>query len=95
MAKTAFKKSNILLTCKLNLNLRMKQMKYYIWNIALCGPESWTFCKVDQKYSESVELCCWRRMENVIWSNCVKNTRNIKWSQGRKEHLIYNKNEEG
>jgi hypothetical protein len=80
MGKTAFKKSNILLTSRLDLNLRMKLMKYYIWSIALCGPKSWTLSKADQKYSESSELGCWRRMENIIWTNRVKNTRNITWS---------------
>jgi len=95
MAKTAFKKGNILLTSKLDLNLRMKPMKYYIWSIAWCGSECWTLCKADQKYSENFEICCWRRMENIIWTKIVKNTRNITWSQGRKEHPIYNKREEG
>lgn len=95
MAKTTFKKSNILLTSKLDLTIRMKLMKYYIWSIAFCGPESWTLCKADQKYSENFELCCWRRREYITWANRVKNTINITSSQGRKDHLIYNKNEEG
>jgi hypothetical protein len=95
MTKTAFKMGNILLTSKLDLNLKMKPMKHYLWSITLFGLESWTLCKAGQKYSESFDLCCWRRMENIIWTNRVKNTRNITWSQGRKDHHIYNKKEEG
>jgi hypothetical protein len=29
----------------------------------LYGAESWTLRKVDQKYLESFEMWCWRRME--------------------------------
>ena len=47
MAKAAFKKSNILLSSKLDLNLKMKLTKFYIWSIASCGPESWRLCEAD------------------------------------------------
>ena len=95
MAKTAFKMGNVLLTSKLELNLRMKLMKHNIWNIALFGSEPWALCKAGQKYFKSFELCCWKRIENVIWTSRVKNTRNITWNQGRKERHIYNIKEEG
>ena len=29
--------------------------------------------KVDQKYMESSEMWCWRRMEGFRWTDCVKN----------------------
>jgi hypothetical protein len=45
----------------------------YIWSIALYGAESWTFRKVDQKYLESFEMWCWRRMEKVSWTDRVTN----------------------
>jgi hypothetical protein len=41
MAKTAFNKKKTLLTGKLDLNLRKKLVKCYIWSIALCGAETW------------------------------------------------------
>jgi hypothetical protein len=47
MAKAAFKKQKNLFTSKLNLNLRKKLEKCYIWNIALYGAETWTLRKVD------------------------------------------------
>jgi hypothetical protein len=34
---------------QLDLNLRKKLVKCYIWSIALCGAETWTLRKVDQK----------------------------------------------
>jgi len=40
MEKAAFNKKN-LFTSKLDLNLRYKLVKCYIWSIALCGAENW------------------------------------------------------
>jgi hypothetical protein len=37
------------------------------------GAETWTLRLVDQKYPESFELWCWRRMEKIRWSDLVKN----------------------
>jgi hypothetical protein len=53
MAKAAFYKKKTLFTSKLDLNLRKKLVKCYIWSIALCGAETWTLRKVDQKYLEN------------------------------------------
>jgi hypothetical protein len=55
MAKAALNKKN-LFTSKLDLNLRKKLAKCYIWSIALCGAEKWTLGKVDRKYLESFEM---------------------------------------
>jgi hypothetical protein len=54
MAKAAFNKKKNLFTSKLDLNLRKKLAKCYIWSITLCGAETWTLRKVDQKYLESL-----------------------------------------
>jgi hypothetical protein len=58
MAKTAFNKKNNLFTSKLDLNLRTKLVKCYLWNIAFYGAETWTLRKVDQKYLQSFEMWC-------------------------------------
>ena len=65
MAKAAFNKKKTLYTSTLNLNLRKKLVKCYIWSIALCGAESWTVRAVDKKQLESSEMWCWRRMEKI------------------------------
>jgi hypothetical protein len=62
-----------LLTSKLDLNLRQKLVKCYIWGKAFHGTETWTLQKVDQKYLESFEMWCWRRMEKISWTDRVKN----------------------
>jgi hypothetical protein len=40
MAKSAFNKKKNLFTSKLDLNLRKKLVKYYIWRMALYGAEN-------------------------------------------------------
>jgi hypothetical protein len=73
MAKAAFNKKKNLFTSKLDLNLKKKLVKCYIWSIALYGVETWTLRKVDQKYLESFEMWCWRRMENISLTDRVRN----------------------
>jgi hypothetical protein len=68
MAKAAVNRKKTL-----HLNLRKKLVKCYIWSIALCGAETWTFRKVDKKYLESSEMRYWRRMEKISWTDCVRN----------------------
>jgi hypothetical protein len=69
MAKAAFNKKRALFTSKLDLELRNKLVKCYVWSIALYGVETWMLRAVDQKHLESFEMWCWRRMEKI---NCTK-----------------------
>jgi len=73
MAKAAFNKKRTLFTSTLDLELRKKLVKCYIWSIALYGVETWTLRTVDQKRLESFEMWCWRRMENISWTDHVRN----------------------
>jgi hypothetical protein len=73
MAKAAFNKKKTLFTSNLDLNLRRKLVKCYIWSIAFYGAETWTLRKVDQKYLESFEMWCWGRMEKISWTDRVRN----------------------
>jgi len=56
MAKAAFNQKKTLFTSKLDLNLRKKQVKCYIWSMTFCGAETWTLRAADQKYLESFEM---------------------------------------
>jgi hypothetical protein len=53
MAKAAFNKKRALFASTLDLELRKKLVKCYIWSIALYGAETWTLWAVDQKHLES------------------------------------------
>ena len=73
MAKAAFNKKMDLFTSTLDLELRKKLVKCCIWSTALYGAETWTVRAVDQKQLESFEMWCWRRMENISWTDHVRN----------------------
>jgi hypothetical protein len=50
MAKGAFNKKRALVTSKMDLQLRKKPVKCYVWSVALYGAEIWNFRAVDQKH---------------------------------------------
>jgi hypothetical protein len=53
MAKAAFNKKKTLFTRTLDLELRKKLVKCYVWSI---GAETWTLRAVDQKHLENLEM---------------------------------------
>jgi hypothetical protein len=73
MAKAAFKEKRTLFTSTLDLELRKKLVKCYVWSIALYGAQNWTLRAVDQKHLESFVMWCWRRMEKISWTDHVRN----------------------
>jgi len=62
MAKATFKKKRALSTNILDLELRKKLVKCYIWSIALYGAEIWALRAKDQKHLGSSEIWYWRRI---------------------------------
>ena len=75
MAKAVFNKKRALFTSTLDLELRQKLVKCYIWSIALYDAETWTLRAVDQKHLESFKMWCWIRMEKISWTNYVRNEK--------------------
>ena len=57
----------------MDLELKKKLVKCYIWSIALYGAETWTLRAVDQKHLENFEMWCWRRTEKIISTDDVRN----------------------
>ena len=41
--------------------------------MALYGAETWALRAADQKYLDSFETWCWRRMEKISWTDHVRN----------------------
>jgi len=58
VAKAAFNKKRNLFTSTLDLELRKKLVKCYVWSVPLYGAETWTLRAVDQKHLESFEMWC-------------------------------------
>jgi hypothetical protein len=61
----------------LDLELRKKLVKCYVWSIALYGAETWTLRAVDQKQLEGFEMWCWRRMGKISWTDLVRNEEEL------------------
>ena len=49
------------------------------------GTETLTLGKLDQKYLQSFEMWCWRRMGEISWIDRVRNERVLQ-SHGAEEH---------
>jgi len=73
MTKAAINKKKALFTSTLDLELRKKLVKCYIWSISLYGAETCTLRAVDRKHLESFEIWCWRRMEKISWTDHMRN----------------------
>jgi hypothetical protein len=52
-----------LCTNKINLELRNKLVKCYIWNIVLCGDETRTVRAVEKKHVHNFEMWCCRKKD--------------------------------
>jgi hypothetical protein len=72
MAKAAFNKKRVHFTSTLDLEMRKKLEKCYIWSIALYSAETSKLRAVDQKHLESFEMWYWRRIEKITWTDHVR-----------------------
>ena len=74
LAKKAFiEKKNILADKKLNIKLRTRLLKCYVWSVLLYGCESWTISSSCRKKLEAAEMWCYRRMMRMSWVKRVSN----------------------
>ena len=73
MAKREFSEKNTVFTNILDLDVRKELVKCYIRSIALYGVKTWALRKIYQKYLESLEMLCWRGMEEISWTDRVRN----------------------
>jgi hypothetical protein len=73
LTKVAFNNKWALFTSKMDLEMKKKLVKCYIWSIALYVAETWMLWAVDQKHVESFGMWCWRRLKKISWTNHVRN----------------------
>jgi hypothetical protein len=57
----------------LNIGLKKRLVRRYVWSIALYDSETWTLRQLERKYLESFEMWCWMRMEKIKCSEKVTN----------------------
>ena len=75
IAKEVFNTKISLFRSKLNIELRKKLARSYVWSIALYGSETWTLGKLERKYLESFEVWCWRTIRKIKFSGKITNER--------------------
>jgi hypothetical protein len=90
VGKAAFNKEKPFFAYK--LKFKEETSKVLLWSTALYGAETWALRKVDQRSLESFEMWCWRRMESIIGTDCVRNEyyigsrrRRISYKQKKKK----------
>jgi len=66
-------KEQLLCSNNLSLELKMKLMKSCIWSVAVCGSETWTVGKNEERVINVFETWSWRRMLNVKWTDRITN----------------------
>jgi hypothetical protein len=77
IAKAGLTRRKLFTLCFSKLDLYLSQavlvVECHIWGTALYGAEIRALRKGDQKYLESSEMWCWRRMEKIGWTDRMKN----------------------
>ena len=88
MAKANFgNMRNVLTNMSLDIHLRMRILRCYVWSGLLYGCESWNLSKVMQKRLEATEMWFIRRMLRVPWTARVTNT-NVMQRAGTSRKLV-------
>ena len=97
-AKKAFAEKRNLLTSTIEISIRKRFLKTYVWSVALYGCETWTIGKEEKRRIEAFEMWCYRRMLKVSWTekttneeilNRVQETRSIwKTLTRRRDRMI-------
>ena len=76
LAKKAFTdKKAILADKKLDIALRLRLLKCYVWSTLLYGCESWTLNTSCKQKLEAMEIWCYRRMLRISWVKKISNER--------------------
>ena len=73
-ARTTFLRLRTFISNKnLNLNLRYRMIKCYVWSVLLYGVETWTLKATSINKIEAFEMWTLRRMLSVSWVDRVRN----------------------
>jgi L-lactate utilization protein LutC len=55
------------------LEIKNKLTKSCIFNVAVCGSETWTIGKNEERVINAFETWCWRRMLKIKWTARITN----------------------
>ncbi|KAJ4430062.1 hypothetical protein ANN_22271 [Periplaneta americana] len=51
----------------------LEQLSAFVWSVALYGAETWALRRNEEKRIEAFEICIWRRLERVKWTDRIRN----------------------
>jgi hypothetical protein len=88
MEHVAFSKNKVLFTNKLDLNIRKKLIKCYIWSIVLYVAETWTLRKADQMYVRSFEMWCRRSWTDRVRNEVLHRLKKEEYSTNNKKQRV-------
>jgi hypothetical protein len=73
-AKRAFqKKRHILTTNSMDLEVRKRFLKIYVWSITLYGCETWTISAIEKRKLEIFKMRCYHKMLRIKWIDRITN----------------------
>jgi len=87
LEKEAFNKKKDLMQKSLNLHLRKRLAKVFVWSIMLYGSETWTLQKEDIRRLEAFEMWIWRRMMKVLWTEHKTNEELLQMVDAEREMM--------
>ena len=89
IARTTFSKmSKVLTSKKIALNTRKRILQCYIWSTLQYGVETWTITGSMAKRLSAFEMCCYRRMLRISWTEKVSNEEVLERAKSRKDYTI-------
>lgn len=89
MARSAFMKFKKTLTsCDINIKLRLRFVKCYVWSVLLYGSETWTLKVVSMNRLEAFEMWCYRRLLKISWTERVTNEAVLQRLNKERELLL-------
>ena len=74
-------------TLHISVETRDRTIKTYVWSTLLYGCEAWTVSREMERRVEAMEMCCWRRMLRVRWTERRSNANILKVIGSRRELL--------
>ena len=88
MARAAFNKMrNLFCNDNINLKLRQRMIKCYVWSVLLYGCETWTLKVNTMNRLEAFEMWLHRRMLKIPWTDLVSNTEVLRRARAERELL--------
>jgi hypothetical protein len=66
-------RKQLLFSNNLSLEMEKKHIKSCAWSFAVCGSETWTAGKNDERIINSFEAWCWRRILKMKWTDRIMN----------------------